>query len=213
MFLKKFWYNYYLLFESIVIFLYCPIYGTIVSFMVRGYQMLQKAELQVLDYLTLAKEPVFVSQIARDIGLGKSSVSRALRTLKKYSFFKYLKQGNAVYCQLNRQSPVIAKFRVALNLIDIEPRLTPLKKIADKIVLFGSCSQGTDTLESDIDLLVIARDKTKAIKITQGIKLSRKAQWVIKTPQEYIVISNKEPVFAEELGHGIALWESDEITS
>ena len=110
-----------------MIFLNCPIYGTIVSLMERGYQMLQKAELQVLDYLTLAKEPVFVSQIARDIGLGKSSVSRALQTLKKYSFFKYLKQGNAIYCQLNRQSAVIAKLRIALNLIEIEPRLTSLK--------------------------------------------------------------------------------------
>ena len=175
--------------------------------------MLQKVELQVLDYLTLAKEPVFVSQIARDIGLGKSSVSRALNTLKKYSFFKYLKQGNAVYCQLNRQSAVIAKLRVALNLLDIEPLLTPLKKVAEKIVLFGSCFQGTDAQDSDIDLLVIARDKAKTIKITQGIKLSRKAQWVIKTPQEYIVLINKEPVFAEELGRGITLWESDEITS
>ena len=45
--------------------------------------MLQNVELQVLDYLTLAKEPVFVSQIARDIGLGKSSVSRALDNFKK----------------------------------------------------------------------------------------------------------------------------------
>jgi predicted nucleotidyltransferase len=196
-----------------MIFLNCPIYGTIVSLMERGYQMLQKAELQVLDYLTLAKEPVFVSQIARDIGLGKSSVSRALQTLKKYSFFKYLKQGNAIYCQLNRQSAVIAKLRIALNLIEIEPRLTSLKKAAEKIVLFGSCSQGTDTQESDIDLLVITRDKSKAIKITQSIKLSRKAQWVIKTLQEYIVVINKEPVFAEELGRGITLWESDEITS
>jgi len=175
--------------------------------------MLQKAELQVLDYLTLAKEPVFVSQIARDIGLGKSSVSRALQTLKKYSFFKYLKQGNAIYCQLNRQSPVIAKLRIALNLIEIEPHLTTLKRAADKIILFGSCSQGKDTQESDIDLLIITWDKSKAIKITQGIKLSRKAQWVIKTPQEYIVVINKEPVFAEELGRGITLWESDEITS
>ncbi len=175
--------------------------------------MLQKAEIKVLDHLTLAKEPVFVSQIARDIGLGKSSVSRALQTLKKYSFFKYLKQGNAIYCQLNRQSPVIAKLRVALNLIDIEPHLTSLKEIADKIVLFGSCSQGTDTKESDIDLLVITRDKLKAIKITQHTKLSRKAQWVIKTPQEYIVLINKEPVFAEELGRGITLWESDENAS
>ena len=175
--------------------------------------MLQKTEWQVLDYLTLAKEPVFVSKIARDVGLGKSSVSRSLRILKKYDFFKYLKQGNAIFCELNRQSPIIAKLRVAFNLLEIEPHLTALKKVAYKIVLFGSCSNGTDTRDSDIDLLVITRDKAKAVRITQGIKLSRRAQWVVKTPQEYIVLNSKEPAFAGELGKGITLWEADETAS
>lgn len=174
--------------------------------------MLQKVDWQVLNYLTLAREPAFVSQIARDIGLGKSSVSRALRTLKKYSFIKYSQRGKSIFCEVDRRSPALAKIRVALNLIEIEPKLTALKKIANKIVLYGSCSKGTDTFESDIDLSVVTPDKMKATSLTQNIKFDRRAQWVIKTPQEYIVLNNKEPVFAEELAAGITLWEADETT-
>lgn len=169
--------------------------------------MLQKVDWQVLNYLTLAREPAFVSQIARDIGLGKSSVSRALRTLKKYSFIKYSQRGKSIFCEVDRRSPALTKIRVALNLIEIEPKLTALKKIADKIVLYGSCSKGTDTFESDIDFLVVTPDKIKAAKLTQSIKFNRRTQWVIKTPQEYIVLNSKEPVFAQELGAGIILWE------
>ena len=169
--------------------------------------MLQKVDWQVLNYLTLAQEPAFVSQIARDIGLGKSSVSRALRSLKRYSFIKCSQRGKSIFCEVDRRSPVLAKMRVALNLIEIELKLAALKKIANKIVLYGSCSKGTDTFESDIDLLVVTPDKIKATRLTQSVKFNRRIQWVIKTPQEYIVLNSREPVFAQELGSGIILWE------
>ena len=171
--------------------------------------MLQKVDWQVLNYLTLTQEPVFASQIARDIGLGKSSVSRAFRALKSYSFIKYTQRGKSIFCEVDRRSQVLAKIRVALNLIEIQPKLTAFKKIAKKLILFGSCSKGTDTCESDIDILLITSDKIKASKLTQSIKFDRRVQWVIKTPQEYIVINSKEPVFAEELAAGITLWDTD----
>ena len=79
-------------------------------------------------------------------------------------------------------------------------------------MLYGSCSKGTDTHESDIDILVITHAKTEATRLTHAIKFNRRIQWVIKTPQEYIVLNNKEPVFAEELGTGIILWEIYENT-
>jgi predicted nucleotidyltransferase len=173
-------------------------------------KMLQGVDLKVLDYLTLTQEPAFLSQIARDIGVAKSSVSKALKVLKNYSFIKYTQRGKSIFCEVDRRSQALAKIRIALNLIEIQPKLTPLKKVAKKIVLYGSCAKGTDTHESDIDILVITPDKIKAIKLTQSIEFDRRAQWVIKTPQEYIVLNNKEPVFAEELAAGIALWEKDE---
>ncbi len=173
--------------------------------------MLQKIEWQILDYLTLTEAPVFVSQIARDNKLGKSSVSRALNILKKYSFIKVSRQGNMMLCEVDKRfSSTVAHIRVVLNILEAEPLLARLKGCSERIVLFGSCAQGVDTAQSDIDIFVISRDKAKASKIAQSVKYFRPIQWVIKTPQEYVVLNNKEPVFAQELRHGIVLWEENE---
>lgn len=174
--------------------------------------MLQHIEWQILNYLALAGQPVFVSQIARDNKLGKSSVSRALKRLKNYSFIKITHQGNMTLCEVVKTAPVVPYLRVTLNIVEIEPALAALKKCSDKIVLFGSCAQGVDTAKSDIDLLVITRDKAKVAKVTNSIKFPRPVQWVIKTPQEYVILNNKEPVFAKELGQGLVLWEGYETT-
>ena len=61
--------------------------------------------------------------------------------------------------------------------------------------------------KSDIDLFVVTRDKLVVQKAAQKIKGARRVQWIIKTPQEYVILNGKEPVFAEELSRGILLWE------
>ena len=91
--------------------------------------------------------------------------------------------------------------------MEVLSKIAGLRKYAHKVILFGSCAQGTDTAESDIDLLVIARDKRKAEKAARTIRLSRPIQWVIKTPQEYVVMNSNEKVFTGEISQGIVLWE------
>ncbi len=173
--------------------------------------MFKESELQVLNYLTLDPDGGgFVSQIARDIGMSKGEVSKAVKNLKAAGFVQTELKGRNMVCSVDRRLPTVAKLRIGFNLLEIVPKIATLKKCSDKIVLFGSCAQGADTKESDIDILVITRDKIKATKIAQGIKLSRPAQWVIKTPQEYVILNSKEPVFAKELAGGTTLLETYE---
>lgn len=171
--------------------------------------MLKESEMLVLNRLTLELEGKgFVSQIARDIGISKGEVSKAVKELKRCGLVRTEASGRNVICSIDRRLPIFAQFRRTFNLLEIIPRIGALKKCAAKIVLFGSCAQGADTLKSDIDLLVITRDKATTQKETQKIKLPRSVQWLIKTPQEYVVMNGKEPVFAEELSRGILLWEA-----
>ena len=175
--------------------------------------MFKEPELKVLDHLILSPEGKgFISQIARDIGISKSEVSKAVKVLKQGGLVRTQPSGRNVVCFVDRRLPVIARLRTAFNLLEITPKIGPLRNCTDKIILFGSCAQGTDTSDSDIDLLVIARDKAKINKLTQKIKLSRPVQWVIKTPQEYVIMNNKEQVFAQEIGRGIVLWEAYETS-
>ena len=175
--------------------------------------MLKESELKILDYLTASSEGKgFISQIARDIGISKGEVSKAVKVLKEWGLVSSEQNGRNMVCFIDRRLPVFPRLRTAFNLFEIMPKVAALQKWADKIVLFGSCAQGMDTADSDIDLLVITRDKTKADKVSRKIKLSRPVQWVIKTPQEYVILNSKEKVFAGEISKGIILWEAYETS-
>lgn len=175
--------------------------------------MLRQSELKILDYLTASSEGKgFISQIARDTGISKGEVSKAVKVLKSCGLVDSQQNGRNMVCRVDRRLPVFARLRMTFNLIEVMSKIAGLRKHADKIVLFGSCAQGTDTADSDIDLLVITRDKQKADKAARAIKLSRPVQWVIKTPQEYVVLNNKEKVFAGEISKGIVLWETYETS-
>ena len=175
--------------------------------------MLKESELKILDYLTASSDGKrFISQIARDIGISKGEVSKAVKILKDSGLVQSEQNGRNMVCFVDRRLPVFARLRTAFNLLEIMPKVAVLQKYTDKIVLFGSCAQGTDTADSDIDLLVVTRDKVKAEKAARKIKLSRPVQWVIKTPQEYVVLNSKERVFAGEISKGIILWEACETS-
>ncbi len=176
--------------------------------------MLKESELKVLDYLSLSREGEgFISQIARNIGLSKGEVSKSVKLLKQCGFVQSKMSGRNMVCSVNRHSPVIIRLRITFNLLQVVPKVDVLRKHAEKIVLFGSCAQGTDTLDSDIDILIIARDKEKISKMTRLVKSPRRVQWVIKTPQEYVVLINREKVFSEEIDSGIVLYEANDEKS
>lgn len=175
--------------------------------------MLKSSGLKILDYLTASSEGRgFISQIARDTGISKGEVSKAVKVLKEGGLVHSEQNGRNMVCFVDRRLPVFARLRTSFNLLEIMPQIAVLQKLADKIVLFGSCAQGTDTAESDIDLLVITRDKIKADKAARRIRLSRPVQWVVKTPQEYVVLNSKEKVFAKEIEQGIVLWEAHDTS-
>lgn len=175
--------------------------------------MMREPELKVLNYLTASPDGRgFISQIARAIGISKGEVSKAVKVLKDAGLVRSEQSGRNVVCYIDRRLPVFARLRTAFNLLEIMPQTAILHGCADKIILFGSCAEGTDTADSDIDLLVIARDKIKAEKAARKIKLPRPVQWVMKTPQEYVIMNDKERVFADEIGRGIVLWEAYETS-
>ena len=173
--------------------------------------MLTRSELKTLDYLTASAEGEgFVSQIARETGISKGEVSKAVKVLKDAGLVSSRPNGRNMVCFVDRRLPVFAHLRIAFNLLEIFPAIAALRPCTDKIILFGSCAQGADREDSDVDLLVITRDKAKVEKMARKVKLSRAVQWVIKTPQEYVVLNSKEKVFAEEINKGIILWEAHE---
>ncbi len=103
-------------------------------------------------------------------------------------------------------------FRKTALIVNIEPLTAKLKKISNRIVLYGSCALGTDTSESDLDLFVVSNRKKEASNIISDFKFPKgyeniHIQPVIRTPVELLEGARSERPFMEEVERGVVLWE------
>ena len=94
-------------------------------------------------------------------------------------------------------------------MLDLNGLVSRIQKISNKIVLYGSCATGEDTSESDIDLFIISREKSRIlneIRKEAGV-MKREIKAVIVSGEEYLLMRNKKEELLGELDKGIVLWE------
>jgi len=106
----------------------------------------------------------------------------------------------------------IIKFKKLVNITLIEPLTERLKNISSRIILYGSCAQGTDTSQSDLDLFIVSEDRERIVEAIANFSFPQgfediHIQSVIKSPAELLEAGESEQVFLEEVERGIILWE------
>ena len=172
--------------------------------------LLSTAAQQIWDFLCRhPQEAFFSAEVAKRTLLSKGGVNQILRTMARQGLLQTEKKGRMVFYRVDSKSPLIKQFKVFRNVILAGELIKKIKTFSEKIILFGSCARGEDTPESDLDIFVVSREKDKIGKLVTLQKDGRKVQWVIKTPQEFIVLDKKEPVFYEEIQRGVNLWEKE----
>ena len=107
--------------------------------------------------------------------------------------------------------PSVRQFKILLNIFTLKPLSDRLKEKSRKVILFGSCSQGTDVKDSDIDLLIITTEKEPVKKIISDFnkKNERKIAPIIVTMNEYILMKNDDKPLYENVEKGVMLWEAE----
>jgi len=168
---------------------------------------------KVLSFLAKFSDKEFYErQIARKIGIAYGSANRALNDLYSTGAIKRRREGKMYFYSVVPSNAAITEFKKLINIMLIEPLIEELKNISIRIVLYGSCAQGTDTSQSDLDLFVVSHDKeevTEAIgnfRFPQGFE-DIHIQPVIKSPVELLEAGESEQAFLEEVERGIVLWE------
>lgn len=146
-------------------------------------------------------------EIKEATGVSRAGVNFALKELAEDGLIIAQKRGRMSFYSANLDNPLIRQIKVLINLMKIEPLILALKETSDKIILFGSSAAGTNIEESDIDLFVLTNDPREALAKVQGFELAEKIQLVAKKPIDYITLKKKDPLFYEEVSHGLTLWE------
>jgi len=116
------------------------------------------------------------------------------------------------FYSIDSSKAAITEFKKVVNLMLVDPLVEELKKMSNRIVLYGSCALGTDTSESDLDLFVVSNSKEDVSNVISNFRFPRgfeniHIQSVIRTPVELLEGEESERSFIEEVDRGILLWE------
>ncbi len=159
-----------------------------------GDALFTKTQRQVLGLLFGNPEKTYyINEIVRLAGIGIGTVQRELERLTSAGLLTIKKVGNQKHYQANPLSPIFQELRgIVLKTFGVADELRrALQPFANKIsaaFVYGSVARGTDTANSDIDLLIVASELNYpeligALSEAEG-KLGRPVNPTLYSPSE-----------------------------
>lgn len=167
--------------------------------------------LQVLEFFFAnSMEEFHEREIIRKVKISKGSANRILRKLAEVALLERTQKGRMVFYRLNAGDSFVKQMKIMSNLWTLRELVSEIRGKTKKIILFGSCAEGTDVRESDIDILIIA-DEKKPIKenISRfNQKGERKIAPLILDMDEFMRMKREDKPLFERIDRGIVLWET-----
>jgi len=175
--------------------------------MFKKMNLFSGAGLKLLSFL--AQNPggdFYQREIAKEAGISVGAANKYLNDLEKNDFIYSKKRGRIFFYSLNQDSPVVRQFKVFLTVLSLSPLIEQIKNHSEKAILYGSCSEGTDTKESDIDLFILARDKEEVKEAIRKYKSNRKVSPIIMNANEFTSLAKNDKPLYDRIIRGIELW-------
>ncbi|MBM3294690.1 MAG: hypothetical protein FJY82_09210 [Candidatus Aminicenantes bacterium] len=149
-------------------------------------------------------------EVMRATGISKGSANRILRELAEFSLLGRAERGRMVFYRLKADDPFVRLMKAAENAWALRDFVESLKNSARKVMLFGSCAEGTDSAESDIDVLILTGDKSAARAAVSAFnrKAMRPIAPIILGAQEFAALGKEDMPLYERIDRGVVLWET-----
>jgi predicted nucleotidyltransferase len=149
-------------------------------------------------------------EVVRRAGISKGSANKILRKLSDIDVLDRDKRGRMVFYSLNMENAVTRQFKVLFNVYSLNELVNKIKQYCKKIILFGSCSEGTDTEESDVDLFILTNEKSRVNpKVNSYQKAGRRIAPVIVNSNEFVELRRKDKPLYDRILKGMSLWETE----
>lgn len=146
--------------------------------------------------------------IVRWADMGRGTVRRELERMTAAGLLIVTREGNQLHYQANEACPVYSELlgivRKTFGIVDVLRRaLQPLDSEIELAFIFGSIAKATDTKNSDIDLMLVAKHLTYSNLVNLLIpveeKLQRPINPTIYTPGEFRTRTRRESDFLERV--------------
>jgi len=150
-------------------------------------------------------------EVMRKAEISKGSANLILRRLSDRGILERRKAGRMVFYRFNFRSPLARQLKVLFNIYSMQKLIDQLKPYCKRIVLFGSCAEGLDVRESDIDLLVLTQEREKVMEEASAYQknLDRKLSPIVVNANELAKLKREDKPLYERIAKGIVLWESE----
>ncbi len=155
--------------------------------------LLPKARREVLTFfMTHHKEENFLRDIARRTNLPIQAVQRETAGLEKIGLLRATLKGRQKFFAVNHVHPIFPELRALV--IKTSGVVEPMREVMtgakgiDLALVFGSLATGTETAESDIDLMVvgsISPRKVSDLLADLPQRLGREINPVVMTLEEF----------------------------
>lgn len=173
-------------------------------------KLLNRTPLKIFSYLCRVPHlPHYEREIARAVEASVGATNQTLKLLLNFGIVTREKKGQLYLYQVIDGNPLVREYKKFENILDISGLVIRIKDMCNKIVLYGSCAAGVDTIESDVDLFIISREKEKVLReIRKEAKsMKREIKPLIFSAEEYLSMRNKKEALLDEVDSGIVLYE------
>jgi len=150
-------------------------------------------------------------EVMRRAKISKGSANSILRRLAQTEVLERRRAGRMVFYRLNTRSPIARQLKVLLNIYSLGGLLKGIRPYCSRILLFGSCAEGLDVRDSDIDLFVLTQEKEKVkLEISAHQReTGRRIAAVVVNANEFARMKREDRNLYDGIAKGIRLWESE----
>jgi len=171
--------------------------------------LFHRVPLKILSFLSVHPNQTFCErEIKKIAGASIGSINHTLKFLVNLNILSKEMKGNLFLYKLSPDNDILKHYKIFNSLLDINDLITEVKPYAYEIILYGSCAQGTNTSDSDIDLFIKTEYKSKVRKVVYKYrKFDENLKAVILDPLEIADSKKEDEVFYKEVKKGIILWQ------
>jgi predicted nucleotidyltransferase len=150
-------------------------------------------------------------EIARQTGVSVGAVNQFLRKFHKIGLVEMNGRGKTDLYRANLRNAAARQFKVLFNVLALSDLVNDIKEPSDRIVLFGSCAEGVDVNDSDIDLFILTSSpedvQSKVRRHEQT--MNRRIAPIVVDSNELAKMKIKDKPLYERISRGITLWERE----
>ena len=148
------------------------------------------------------------AEIVSATGVGRSAVNVAVRDLADSGCIDCERRGRTKFYSTDPDDLVVRQFKIWETALNLQPVVDQLRPTARKVVLFGSAAEGLDTVESDLDLFIVAPNRKSVRAVLEDTVDGRRIQAVIVSEQELAVLKREDLAFFTQVQRGLILLQN-----